>query len=250
MELIIDTRNGIAGDISVAGLISLGANQEKIIKAMENISKHLGKVNIKAINKNGIFSLNIDLGTEHDHLHETEAKEFLSTSLKELDVGKSYTNIAQKILEVLCDAERYVHKHDKRLHHMIHHHGHEEEVVLHEAKDIIIDIIGFVVGLQELDIQEIYYLDYVNVGNGIVKFSHGSFDVPSPATLRILSENNIKWCNSEVYKNEMTTPTGVSILAGSEAKRIDDIKKTKIIKMGSAIGTRKGLPSINFYLVE
>ena len=48
----------------------------------------------------------------------------------------------------------------------------------------------------------------------------------------------------------MTTPTGVSILAGSEAKRIDDIKKTKIIKMGSAIGTRKGLPSINFYLVE
>lgn len=250
MKLIIDTKNGFAGDISVAGLISLGANPKKVIRAMENIGKHLGKKSIELLNKKDIFSLKIYLGTEHDHLHETEAKDFLNNSIDELGVNKCCADIAQKILDVLCDAERYVHKHDKRLHHMIHHHGHEEEVILHEAKDIIIDIIGFVVGLQELNIKEIYYLDYVNVGNGIVKFSHGSFEVPSPATSRILSENNINWRHSESYTKEMTTPTGASILAGSGARRIDNLNKANIIKKGSAIGTRKGLPSINFYLVE
>ena len=252
MKLIIDTQNGLAGDISVAGLIALGANQERIIDAMEKIGKHLGKISVKPVNKKGIYSLSIDLGVEHDHIHETTAKKLLSSAIDELKVDKPYANIAQKILDVLCEAERYVHKTDKRLSHMIHHytHGLKEEVILHEAKDIIMDVLGFAIGLEELKIDEIYYLNYINVGNGIVKFSHGSFEVPSPATLRILSENNIEWRNSDVYNKEMTTPTGASIISGSGAKKINNIPEENVTKIGFAAGTREGLPPVKFYLVK
>lgn len=273
-KLIIDARNGIAGDITCAGLIGLGASQDKIIKAMEYAGNQIGKTIITPNYDNNVASLDIKIDIDKDHLHESKARELLDHIIKEMNIQGNYKEIAQNTLDVLCKAERYVHSHDERLAHMMHsHHHHNEqghhhchdhhdhahhhdhsshhhemEATLHEAKDILIDVTGFAVGLQELKIDKIYYHDYVNVGNGIIEFSHGRFEVPAPATEHILKTDSIKWQHSDKYNTEMTTPTGASIIAGCKAERIKDLDYL-CQKESLARGT-KDLPPISFYLID
>ncbi len=264
MKLIIDTKNGIAGDIVNAGLIGLGADEKRMISSMEYAGNHIGITKIKPDFDHGATKLEIKIETDHDHLHESKIKEFLAKITDDLDVNKFYREIATRTLNVLCEAERYVHSHDERLHHMLYHHHHAHrkhnhrktyhhreyntEAILHEAKDILIDIVGLSIGLQELGISEIGYLDYINVGNGIIEFSHGKFEVPAPATEYILNKYRFNWKKSDTNE-EMATPTGVSILAGCNAERICSLEDYCIIKKSLARGTRN-LPPISFYLVE
>jgi hypothetical protein len=247
MKLIIDTRNGIAGDIVSAGLIGLGANEKKLISEMEYAGNQIGSTEISLGIEGNARKLEISLESERNHLHESKAKEILSKLTNELAIDKFYKNIASSVLNILCEAERWVHSTDERLRKIMHLHGKGIEATLHEAKDILIDIIGLVVGLKELKISEIYYLDWVEVGGGVIRFSHGEFEVPAPATEYVLNKHNINWKRSG--KEEMATPTGVSILAGCKAKRISSLKGCLIIKKSLAKGTRD-LPPISFYLIK
>ena len=250
MKLVIDTRNGIAGDIVNVGLIGLGADEEQMISSMEYAGNHIGITKIKPTVDYGAIKLDVKIETDYDHLHESKAKEFLAEIISHLGINQFYRNIAIRTLNVLCNAERYVHSNDKRLQHMLHHHHreHSSEAILHEAKDILIDVIGLSIGLRELDISEIGYLDHVNIGKGTIRFSHGEFEVPAPATEYILNKYDINWKKLDT-DGEMATPTGVSILAGCKAKRIDTLEDYRIIKKSLAKGTR-GLPPISFYLME
>jgi uncharacterized protein (DUF111 family) len=250
MNLLIDTRNGISGNIFNAGLIGLGVNQENMISSMEYAGALIGKAEVVPVINGKTVKLKTKLETEHYHISESEIKEFLEQSIKKLDMAKFYQEIAKKSLEIICNAERYVHSHHDKLQHMINHHGlkNANEAFLHEAKDILIDVVGLSMGLQELNIDKIMYLDYVNVGSGEIKFSHGEFKVPAPATEYILNKYNIKWRKSRIY-GEMATPTGVSILAGSSSKRIGSQGEYRVIKTSLAQGTR-GLPSVSFHLIE
>jgi len=264
MKLIIDTKNGIAGDIVNAGLIGLGANEKQMISSMEYAGNHIGMTKIKLGFDCSATKLEVKMKTDYDHLHESKIKEFLAKITSDLSVNKFYREIAMRTLNVLCDAERHVHSHDKRLYHMLYHHHHDHkkhnhketrhhekyniEAILHEAKDILIDVVGLSVGLQELGISEVGYLDYINVGNGIIKFSHGEFEVPAPATKYILNKYGLNWKKSDINE-EMATPTGVSILAGCNAERILSLKGYRMIKKSLARGTRN-LPPVSFYLVE
>ncbi|MCK4669821.1 MAG: DUF111 family protein [Nanoarchaeota archaeon] len=251
MKLIIDTRNGIAGDIVNAGLIGLGASEKHMVSSMEFAGNHIGITKIKPIYDNNAIKLEIRIETDYDHLHESRAKGLLAEIISDLKMGNVYGSFATRILDTLCNAERHVHSTDERLRHMLHHHNHGKhntEAVLHEAKDILIDIVGFSIGLRELGINGIGYLDHVNVGNGTINFSHGVFEVPAPATEYVLNKYDISWKKSDTNE-EMATPTGACILAGCNAKRIDAFEDCRIIKKTLTQGT-KNLPPISFYLIE
>jgi hypothetical protein len=88
-------------------------------------------------------------------------------------------------------------------------------------------------------------MDYVNVGGGTVTFSHGTLDVPTPATRHILDAHHIPWKKSDIAF-EMATPTGASILAGCGASRI--VAEPVYAREALAGGTRP-LPPIHFMLV-
>ena len=257
MKLIIDTKNGISGDIVTAGLIGLGADQHQVIFSMEYAGNHIGITTVDLI-YDGVFRIDIKIETDYGHLHESKARTLLEDIVKDLKIKEIYNRFAMESFARLCEAERYVHSHDKRLRHMLHHHHHEhnhdkdsandQEALLHEAKDIFIDVVGLSVGLQELGIKEVYYLDSVNVGSGKINFSHGEFEVPAPATEYLLNNNGIYWKKSDSGE-ESATPTGISILVGCRAKRIENLEGFKIIKKVSAKGTR-ALPPVDFYLAE
>ena len=129
------------------------------------------------------------------------------------------------------------HHHPHEHHDHDHHHHHEEEAFLHEAQDIVIDIMGAAVGMQMLDIEPEADLSApVSVGGGHVHFSHGVLPVPAPATSVILEQYGIQWKKGPIDK-ELFTPTGAAILAALGAKVNAAAIDTLDVK---AIGTSRG----------
>ncbi len=248
MKLIIDTRSGIAGDIVSAGLIGLGADEGFMTSAMKKAAQMLGGAIVKLSREGGVNRVFVDIEYDDEHLYEEEAKKKLEDVLKEVTLSLKYKEIARRILRVLCEAEKYVHTHHPRLKNMIHKNNTRNEAILHEAQDIIVDVIGVAAGLYNLEIDEVFYLDYVNVGGGKVTFSHGEFDVPAPAVEYVLGRYSIIWKRSDV-PFEATTPTGVSILAGTGAKSVKRLDRDDIILQSMAGGSRP-LPPVGFYLIK
>jgi uncharacterized protein (TIGR00299 family) protein len=86
-----------------------------------------------------------------------------------------------------------------------------EKVHLHEvaALDSIIDIVGAVFALEWFGADEIVSSP-VNVGGGTVQIAHGTFPVPAPATLRLLTGVPVY---SSGLQAELVTPTGALIVS-------------------------------------
>ncbi len=240
--MVIDTRNGLAGDIMSAGLIGLGAESHKVTGAMERASIGLGGAEVKHIFREDVHRLKIFAPKIPDHLHAGDAAEFLQIALIESGIGDPWHTMGKRVLEVLVEAEGHVHNH----HTVLKSHFHGSETVLHEAADIIMDIAGMAAGMMELGITSVAYIGHVNTGGGKVAFSHGTLDVPTPATWHILETSKIQWCNSDAGM-EMTTPTGAAMLAGCRATKLPT--PPNVPGKALAGGTRR-LPPIAFFLVE
>ncbi len=88
-----------------------------------------------------------------------------------------------------------------------------EEIHFHEvgAVDAIVDIVGSVLGLEMLEIENIW-ASRVHTGTGFVDCQHGTLPVPAPATLEILKDVPVY---SRGLETELVTPTGAAIIKNS-----------------------------------
>jgi uncharacterized protein (TIGR00299 family) protein len=110
-----------------------------------------------------------------------------------------------------------------------------EKVHFHEvgAVDAMVDIVCAAVGAEALGVDEIL-CSPLNVGDGTVQCAHGTFPVPAPATLELLTEIPVY---SSGVQAELVTPTGAAIVK-ILAKRFSPFPAMKIEKSGYGAGTR------------
>src|SRR3990172_8745170 len=93
-------------------------------------------------------------------------------------------------------------------------HGETVETVhLHDvgAVDAIVDVMGAVVGLRLLGVEELY-CSPLPLGAGEVSGPHGSLPVPAPATLELLARANAPTRAGGAAEGELVTPTGAAIV--------------------------------------
>jgi hypothetical protein len=242
MRLLIDTRNGIAGDITAAGLIGLGADAVAVTRAMEAAGRTLCPTTVSHTFQDGIHRLSVELEERPSHLTADRARACLAEALEDADISGPWTDMGRAVLEALLEAEAAVHS----SHPQLRRHYHGARPVLHEASDIILDITGIAAGMMSLGIVSAGYIDHVNVGSGTVNFSHGALDVPTPATRHLLDSRGIPWKRSDAGM-EMATPTGAAILAGCGASRVTVVPEHSLSALAG--GTRR-LPPIHFMLAE
>jgi uncharacterized protein (DUF111 family) len=253
MKLLINPEGGMAGDMFTAALISAGADFNVIQTAMLAAAEKLGSAHIELKEAaDGSSQLSIALNSHRHHLGSDEAGDLLEALCRRFAVGEKYRAFGLKILEVLVQAEKKAHA---QFHIVVegdpptsHHHPHagqgktlhHEATFLHEAQDIVIDIIGAVTGMQQLDLEpEADLLKPVSVGGGQVRFSHGTHSIPAPATAIILQEYNLEWKRGPLEK-ELFTPTGAAILAalGARLKPGLDTGSLTITARGKARGSK------------
>lgn len=223
--LYYDCFSGISGDMNLGALIDLGANTEYLKSELAKLNLKGFELDIKEDQRNGIRGINLNVAItekQHHHTHYTDIKKMIEDSSLSTKVKQD----SIKIFEVIAIAEAKIHNTSI------------DKVHFHEvgAIDSIVDIVGSVICLENLNIDKIIASTIV-LGSGFVKCDHGVLPVPAPATLEILK--NIPVLKGDI-PFEATTPTGAGFLAALAAEFTDDIQfNTK--KIGYGIGNKVGI---------
>src|SRR5262245_27057184 len=174
-------------------------------------------------------------GDSPEHAHEyhqphrglKEIREIISRA----SISPSAKERAVRIFEALGTAEAKVHNTDV------------ENIHFHEvgAVDAIVDVVCAAVGAEALGVDE-WVCSPLNVGGGTVECAHGTFPIPAPATLELLT--NAPVYSGEIQK-ELVTPTGAAIVSVLAA-RFAASPQMKVAKAGYGAGARdfKGHPNV------
>ena len=162
----------------------------------------------------------------HDHPHTHGPSRHLSdifAVLDNSDLDAVIIDRAKRIFDRLAAAEAKVHNTSK------------DQVHLHEVSgiDAIVDIVGAVVGLHLLEVDEIH-ASPLSLGGGFVRCAHGLMPVPAPGTMELLCGVPIR--QTEIRK-ELVTPTGAAIIT-TLADGFGTMPEMTINQIGYGAGTR------------
>jgi uncharacterized protein (DUF111 family) len=266
MKIYIDPRGGMAGDMFSAALIDAGADVKRVTGAMLGAARMLGEASIKhVITKDNSSRLLIEVEHHHGHLSSSRALHLLDHLFSDYHIQEQYRAFGVMMLRSLIKAEKIAHQTfdfemDTHHHHHEHeghggeghhHHSHEApEAWLHEAQDILIDVMGAVMGLQELGAPVTACLTApVSMGGGTVTFSHGTLQVPAPATRVMIEANGIP-VKAGPLDVELFTPTGAALLSALSALEIEEMPKDVAIATGFSRGTKDlDIPPLKIVLV-
>ena len=237
MVLFIDCQvAGISGDMILSSLVDLGANKSKIIDGVQESANFLPGSTIKKLDfikvqKQGKTATQLVLELE-ENTHErkgSEIKNCILSSSKKLGLSQSAKEFAENSINTLINAESHVH-------------GESESCVhFHEASsiDTVIDILGTAIALDDLNLfEEEITCSHVAIGGGTVSFSHGTTSNPAYAITEIFKNSNIIVKGGPV-KEELTTPTGASILVNLASSCNEFFVDMSIDSVGYGAGTKQ-----------
>lgn len=262
--LYFECSSGISGDMTVAALLDLGVDEDKLNKVIESIPIGGFKTQITRVKKSGIdccdFNVILDEAHEnhdhdmeylyghthehgehehrehehthehdnshHGHSHEHRGMKEIRSIIDRTQMSEGARSLAIKIFEILARAEACAHGCGV------------EDVHFHEvgAIDSIVDIISIAVCFDDIGIEDAI-IPYLTEGRGSVRCQHGVLPVPVPAVLNIVKDNGIKLHLMDV-EGEFVTPTGAAFAAAvcTEEKLPESFK---IVKTGLGAGKRK-----------
>lgn len=245
--LYFECFSGISGDMTVASLLDLGADEDKLRSALESLG--MGdefKIVTGRTKKCGIDARTFDVvlgekmgheaciksdkeaycekggGAGHVHNEDHARREEESHYESHAHHAHHGRNI-RDVYEIIdrLEGQESVKERARKMFGIVAEaeskaHGIPvEQVHFHEvgAVDSIVDIISTAVCLEDIGADEIVFSELYE-GSGHVKCRHGILPVPVPAVLNIVQEHNIPLCRLDV-QGEMVTPTGAAIAAAS-----------------------------------
>lgn len=252
--LYLECSSGISGDMTVAALLDLGADEKILTRTLSSLPIRGFQTKITRVKKSGLdvcdFEVVLDKEHEnHDHdmkyLHghhrenDAEVQEHMEHQmrhkhrglpeimqiLKETEMTESARKIAVTVFDILAEAEARVHGVEK------------EHVHFHEvgAVDSIVDITAAAVCIDNLNIEEVIIPDLTE-GQGTIRCQHGIIPVPVPAVVQIAKMYGLT-LNITPIQGELVTPTGAAIAAAIRTSEKLP-KQFKIKKMGMGAGKR------------
>lgn len=241
--LFLEGSSGISGDMTVAALLDLGGNREKLLGVLRSLPLDGYRVEISQKKPDGIMGCDFnvlldDHGHAHEHAHDhghTHIHRHLSDVNDIIDHGSMSEHaraLAKRIFRIVAEAEAAAHGCSI------------EEVHFHEvgAVDSIVDIVSAAVLLDDLKIRECIVTGLTE-GSGTVQCQHGELPVPVPAVLAIAQAYRIPLRVSGV-QNELVTPTGIAIAAAIRT-RTELPAEYLVTKTGIGLGKRSiGRPNL------
>ena len=236
MVIVIDPQiAGISGDMMLSALVNLGANKSKIIEGVRIAEKNLNgsiikNIDFSKVNKLGIEAteLILDFKEENQKRKGIEIQKCIEKSSVDVGLSDLAKQFAISSIDTLIKAESKIHG------------GTLSLVHLHEASsiDTVVDILGTAIALDDLKILNDEIISTpVAVGGGSLTFSHGTTSNPTNAILEILKNSGITISGGQI-KDELTTPTGASLLVNLTKTCFDYYPKMKIDSIGYGAGTK------------
>lgn len=224
MQAYLDCFSGISGDMLLGALIDLGWSLEELQVVVDRLQLEGVTVDAQRVEKQGISATWIHVNAPHEHVHRHRSD--LVEIITRAKFPPEIETRAIAVVDALALAESRVHNVPV------------EEIHFHEvgAVDTIVDIVGAVVGLDALGINELY-CSPIPWSYGTVRAAHGILPVPPPAVTELLQ--GIPVVSVDV-QGELVTPTGAA-LARVLSQSFGSIPAMIIDKVGYGAGT-KNLP--------
>ena len=256
-KLYFECSAGVSGDMTVAALLDLGADEEKLLEALKSLPLDGYSICISRVKKSGLDACDFnaildevhenhdhdmqylhgsgeehasshhhehhDHGGHHEHHHRgpQEVYEIIDKS----SIGNGAKTIAKRVFEVIAGAEAKAHGVPL------------SEVHFHEvgAVDSIVDVVAAAVCLDDLGISDVIASPLAE-GYGTVRCQHGIIPVPVPAVANIAAEHGLILRSINV-EGELVTPTGAAIMAAA-AKQEPLPENYRILRVGLGAGKR------------
>ncbi|MCX8066539.1 MAG: nickel pincer cofactor biosynthesis protein LarC [Anaerolineae bacterium] len=198
--LYLDLFAGAAGDMLLGALVDLGLPLNTLredLAKMDLSGYDLEVVREVRCGVSGTRLLVRDIARAHPARHLPDIRRLLETSR----LSPNVRDRSLAVLERLARAEARVHGVPI------------EEVHFHEigAVDTLVDVVGFVAGLERLGVAEVF-ASPVPLGSGMIRTEHGLLPVPAPATIALLAEVNAP-TRPHPAQTEILTPTAAALLA-------------------------------------
>ncbi len=190
---------GASGDMILGALLDAGLTIERLREEIAKLHLSHYELDVEKVVKKGIGGSQahviIDQGHHgHHHRHLSHIRDIIENS----DLDASVKEKSTAIFVRLAEAEAQVHR------------SSVESVHFHEvgAMDAIIDVVGGVIGLTSLGIDNVF-CSPLHVGSGTIECAHGTLPVPAPATAELVKGKPVY---STGVAGELLTPTGAAIL--------------------------------------
>ena len=236
MVVVIDPQiAGISGDMLLCSLVDLGANKVKILDGIKLSNKFLPnsiikQIDFKKIEKHGIEATALFLEID-ENIHERkgiEIKKAIMDSTNEIGLSNRAKAFAESCIDTLIFSESQIHGLTI------------DSVHFHEVSsiDTLIDIVGTAIAIDDLGMfdEEIICMP-IAVGGGNMTFSHGTMSNPASAVLEILKNSKLTIHGGQV-KDELTTPTGASILVNLSKISMDYYPSMYVTSIGYGAGKK------------
>lgn len=227
----LECPTGIAGDMCLGALVDAGLPWEYLVNTLKSLgleSEYQLQSNI--VMRNGQAATKVEVNILHGHHHHSDHHHGrhlpeIANLIKSASLPERAKSFSLRVFQQLAIAEGEVHGIAP------------EQVHFHEvgATDAIVDIVGTCIGLDWLDIEQLY-CSPMPTGGGTISAAHGKLSVPVPAVVRLWQTRGVPVYSNGI-KKELVTPTGAAI-AVTLAEDFGEPPAMKLAKIGLGAGSR------------
>ena len=248
-SLYLECYSGISGDMTVAALLDLGADQKVLEEVLKSLLVQGFEIKVRRVKKSGIDACDFDVildkeidGHDHDmeylhghvhgsaepeagHTHGAAGHSHDEASLTHGAAGHSHSHHQHRgmnEIRQIIDGAKMTDTARKTALAIFEilakaeakaHNVPEDQVHFHEvgAVDSIVDILSVAVCLDNLGITEVI-VPVLYEGTGTIRCQHGILPVPVPAVTNIVQQCGLDLKITQV-QGELVTPTGAAIVA-------------------------------------
>jgi pyridinium-3,5-bisthiocarboxylic acid mononucleotide nickel chelatase len=197
----LDCFSGISGDMLLGALVDAGVDPAWIIHGLQALPLTGFNIEVEPMQRNGLrgTQVRVVVGPEATHVERNLAD--VTAIIDGAGLPERVRERALAVFRRLAEAEAHVHGVPV------------EHVHFHEvgAVDAIVDIVGIMLGLEQLRPDAIYCSD-LPFTSGRVRTAHGDLPVPAPATVELLRASGAVWRPLDA-EGELVTPTGAAVIA-------------------------------------
>lgn len=196
----VDCFAGVSGDMLLGALLDVGLERDALVAELAKMDLDGYELEMARKRDHGLTGSKLSV---RDTLQAYPARHLddIRAVVKGSRLSEGVKQRSMAVIERLGRAEAEVHGVPL------------QEVHFHEvgAVDTIVDVVGFVAGLELLGIDQVY-ASAVPLGSGTINTAHGRLPVPVPATLALLASANAPTVPHPA-ETEIVTPTGAALLA-------------------------------------
>ncbi len=194
-----DCFSGAAGDMILGALLDAGLPLDTLESELSKLGLDHFSISSEKVTRKGLAGTkaHVSIDQEH-HGHYHRRLSDITEIINKSSLQQSVKTKSLLIFDALAEAEAKVHGTTS------------ENIHFHEvgAVDAIVDVVGSVIGLAELQVDKIF-CSALHVGSGTVQCSHGILPVPAPATAELIKGRP---AYSTGVAGELLTPTAAAIL--------------------------------------